>query len=139
MIFWIWIALIVVVPLLFLRFTRSRYDRWTNFVGSLAVSVLVGGMLFVLICSSAGAQYTVVTSEKTFTVDNSATPTFSDREVLNFQYTENGKTLPFSQEIQDTTVPIGQVKEIKIKVMDAVHPMIAPFNLGWGYRAEFIK
>lgn len=96
-------------------------------------------MFFAIIWSSAGSHYTVVTSEKTFTLDNSVTPTFSDREVLNFQYTENGKTQVFSQEIQDTTVPMGQVKEIKIKTMDAVHPVIAPFNLGWGYQAEFIK
>lgn len=139
MIFYIYLALIVVVPLLFLRFS-SKYDRWTNFFGSFFTVLLIGGLLFLLICSGGGSSPNVTTSEKTYTLDQKSVPVYEDADnVLRFQYIEDGKTDTFNHEIVGTTVSLEPVKEIKITTKDSVYPLIAPWNLGWGYTAEFIK
>jgi hypothetical protein len=137
LVFYIVVALVVIIPLLFLRFS-NKSERWVNFVGSLFTSAIFGAMIFGMFSTGSSDSYTVTNSENTYTVAEGKVPTLVEGN-LSFSYTENGVTKELYVPIDNSKIPLEDVNQIKITHKDAMNPAIAPWPTGDGYIAEFIK
>lgn len=137
MVFFIIIALIVIIPFVVAANSRS-YDRGENYWGTLCLSVFAGGMLFGFFSLAGYGAHNTVKSETTYTVAENSSTVYENGD-LTFAYTEDGKIQTWSGDVAGSTIPVETPKEIKIVGRDSVVPWIAPWPLGYSETAEFSK